>query len=187
MEWEMKQMGIGWEKCIGRWRENIWKYHLVCLLGCCILVYITLHFDIVSLKKLGKSFGTPAAFAGGLSFAYYFVREVYGKGKKNSWAVVAKGDVIWKRSIKSLRLLHPLVGILAFYLVFLHGIFLLMVLPDLRSSRVISGLVEGATAVFLLLSGSLLARKKVLRSYHRWMACFAVVLFLVHVYLKIKF
>lgn len=93
----------------------------------------------------------------------------------------------WKSGLKLLRLLHPLFGILAFYLVLLHGGLLLWAGTSLRSSRMVSGLAEGGLAVLLLLTGLWLTRQTALRRWHRSFAWIMLLLFLLHVYLKLRF
>ena len=177
----------GWENAIAGIKERAGLYHGVCILLCLMLFYMGVTGDVMPVKKLGKSLGTPAAVLGGLCFAYYLLRELFVRGRKRGWKLPAQVDSGWKSTLKVLRLLHPLLGIFMAYLVWLHGSLLLWAGVSLRSSRMVSGLAEGLLALFLLLSGSWLLRQKALRRWHRWVGCLAIVLFLVHVYVKIKF
>ncbi len=176
-----------WEKRIHWLRERLWLYQLLCVLLCGGIFYVGSNVDALPLKKLGKSLGAPAAYLGGACFAYYLLREGLVRGKRNHWNLSGTVESAWKRGLKLLRLLHPMLGILAFYLVLLHGGLLLWAGTSLRSSRMVSGLAEGGLAVLLLLTGLWLTRQTALRRWHRSFAWIMLLLFLLHVYLKLRF
>ena len=176
-----------WEKGVGWLRERIWLYHGLCIVFCGLIFYAGVSNAAMPVKKLGKSLGTPAAYLGGACLAYYLLRELFVRCKRNAWQLPIWLESFWKNVLKVLRLLHPLLGILAFYLVLLHGSLLLWAGAYLRSVRMVSGLTEGVLVFVLLISGGLLVRRAQLRKWHRFIAAAILLLFLVHLYIKLRF
>ena len=177
----------GWEKYVNALRQHMGIYHVVCILLCAGIFYSMMVGVTLPVKKLGKSLGTPAAVLGGFCLAYYLLRELLVRAKKAAWNLQPDLETLWKQVLKILRLLHPLLGVLAAYLVCLHGGLLLLAGSSLRSSRMAAGLMEACLVLFLLLTGHWLMKYRSLRCWHRWIAWLIVIVFLVHVYVKFRF
>ncbi len=180
-------METWWEAGLRRAKEQVGGYHILCILLCAGLVWAGLFFGTGSLKKLAKAFGKPAAILCGVCLFYYILREAFVKLKQGGNALSASMDSLLKRALKVLRLLHPLSGILAFYLVLLHGALMVAANVSLRTSRMLFGLIAGAVMLLLLVTGSSITKSRQFRQYHRLLAGIGVVCFLLHLYVKIQF
>lgn len=175
-----------WEAGLRRVKERVWWYHILCILVCAAIAWAGTA-GAMPLKKLAKSLGTPAAVFCGVCLVYYVLREIFVKLKKGQIAMAAVVDSFLKSALKVLRLAHPLVGILAFYLVLLHGTLMVAADVSLRTSRMAFGLIAGAAMLCLLITGGRLMKSRQLRQCHRLLAFAGVIFFLLHLYVKFKF
>ena len=65
-----------WEAGLRRVKERVWCYHILCILVCAVIAWAGTA-GAMPLKKLAKSFGTPAAVFCGVCLFYYVFREIF--------------------------------------------------------------------------------------------------------------
>ena len=97
------------------------------------------------------------------------------------------GSGFYRSLMKITALLHPVIALLAFLLLFLHGFFILGVIYRFAVDRtVFLGILALSALTVLLASGSVLKKKltrKQLRIFHFSAACLFLLLFLLHRFL----
>jgi len=138
--------------------------------------------------KAGKMLGSIAIAFAGLSFLYYLLRTLYMKTKQRKIILPLSVDKLMKAGITNFRIVHPLLGLIAFYTVLLHGYFMIF---DTSRSYFQSIIVFGILGFFILAAlmflGINMQKSKLFREYHREAALVFFVMYLCHIFLKFNF
>jgi len=115
---------------------------------------------IRNINQWAGDFGETAFTLGYVALLYYGVREAFVAVKKMQAPIPAWLDSLAKTAIPVLRLTHPLIGVLVFSVVLMHGYVMWQVLAAGNFSNPINtGLVAATILVAVALSGL----------YIRWM------------------
>jgi hypothetical protein len=151
--------------------------------------YLDFQYGTGSLHhKAGKMLGSIAITFAGLSLLYYLLRTLYMQTKQRKIILPLLVDKLLKAGITNFRIVHPLLGFIAFYTALLHGYFMLF---DTSRSYVQSIIVSGSFGLFILavlmILGINMQKNKLFREYHRKAALMFFIMYLCHILLKFDF
>jgi hypothetical protein len=136
------------------------------------------------IRNLGKSIGEVAFNFGFIAILYYGVRESFVKAKKAHVTIPDQFDSMVKYWITVLRLVHPMIGVLVFSFVLLHGYIMWQVWAAGNISLAIgTGLSAGSVLIAIAASGLYLRWKPQMMKFrvaHRFAGILFVVAFIVH-------
>ncbi len=136
------------------------------------------------IGKLGESIGKTAFFLGFVAALYYGVRNVFVTLRKMHAPIPAWLDSLVKYWITVLRLAHPLVGVLVFAVVLLHGYILWQIWAAGNFNYAVdTGLLAAAILLVVAMSGLFIRRMPQLsrlRQVHRFVGILFVLSFVIH-------
>jgi hypothetical protein len=136
------------------------------------------------IGKLGESVGKAAFVLGFVATLYYGVRDAFATARKMKAPIPAWLDVRAKYWISVLRLAHPLLGVLVFSIVTLHGYIMWQIWAGGNFSFAVdSGLMAAAILVMVACSGLFirwLPKLTKLRYVHRLVGILFVLSFVIH-------
>lgn len=136
------------------------------------------------IGKLGESVGKAAFTLGFIATLYYGVRDVFVTLRKLKAPIPAWLDSMVKYWITVLRLMHPLLGVLVFSVVLLHGYVIWQIWAAGNFSYAVdTGLMAAAILVVVAVSGMFvrwLPKLTKLRYVHRLVGILFVLSFVIH-------
>ncbi|HWR28664.1 MAG TPA: hypothetical protein VN631_02420 [Negativicutes bacterium] len=136
------------------------------------------------IGKVGESIGETAFFLGFVATLYYGVRDAFVTARKMHAPIPAWLDSLAKYWITVLRLAHPLLGVLVFSVVLLHGYVMWQIWAAGNFSFAVeTGLTAAAIMVMVALSGLFIRwmpKLTKLRYVHRLVGILFVLSFIVH-------
>ncbi len=173
------------EKNISNVRNHLLEFNLISLFLCAISFYFIDTYMTVNLshllREIGKAFGSIAAVCAGICLSYYIFREIYvHNGKSLSTSI----NNIAKKLLTILRLSHPILGILMFYLIVLHGSTMVLSESKYWASIFIFGIITAAISFLLMIIGMNINKSKALRQYHKILSFFFIIGYLGHIFLR---
>lgn len=136
------------------------------------------------IGKLGESIGKAAFVLGFVATLYYGVRDSFVTARKMHAPIPPWLDSLVKYWITVLRLAHPLLGVLVFSVVLLHGYVMWRIWAAGNFSFAVeTGLVAAAVLIVVTLSGLFIRwmpKLTKLRYVHRLVGIVFVLSFVVH-------
>ena len=136
------------------------------------------------IGKLGESIGKAAFILGFVATLYYGVRDVFVTLRKMQTPIPAWLEGMVKYWITVLRLAHPLLGVLVFSIVLLHGYIIWQIWAAGNFSYAVdTGLMAAAILVMVAVSGLFvrwLPKLTKLRYVHRLVGILFVLSFVIH-------
>ncbi len=136
------------------------------------------------IGKLGESIGKAAFFLGFVATLYYGVRDVFVTLRKMHAPMPVWLDSIVKYWITVLRLMHPLLGVLVFSVVLLHGYVIWQIWAAGNFNYAVdTGLMAAAILVMVAVSGLFvrwMPKLTKLRYVHRLVGILFVLSFVIH-------
>lgn len=173
------------EKKISIIRNHLVTFNFISLFLCVISFYFIDNYIIIKsshlLRGFGKSLGSIAAVCGGICLSYYIFREIYISNRKSLSNSI---NDIMKKTLTLLRLSHPVLGILMFYLIILHGS--TMVISDKKSAESIFlfGIISAVISFLLMIIGININKSKYFRQYHKVLSIFFIISYLGHIFIR---
>lgn len=136
------------------------------------------------IGKFGEGLGETAFTLGIVATLYYGVRDVFASAKKLHVQIPVWLDSLVKYWITVLRLAHPLLGVLVFSIVFLHGYVMWRIWSAGHFNYAVeTGLLAAAILVVVATSGLFIRwmpKQVKLRHVHRLVGILFVLSFMVH-------
>jgi len=136
------------------------------------------------IDKLGESVGKTAFVLGFVATLYYGVRDAFVTARKMHVPIPARVDALAKYWITVLRLAHPLLGVVVFSVVLLHGYVMWRIWAGGNFSYAIeTGLMAAAILSVVAVSGLCvrwLPKVTHLRHVHRIVGILFVLSFVIH-------
>ena len=143
--------------------------------------------SMISFERIGKfgdSVGKTAFMLGFVATLYYGVRDSFVTARKMHVPISAKVDSFVKYWITVLRLAHPLLGVLVFSVVLLHGYIMWRIWAGGHFNfEVETGLMAAAILVVVAVSGLFvrwMPKLTKLRYVHRLVGLLFVLSFVIH-------
>jgi hypothetical protein len=173
------------EKNLTKMQQQLLLLNLF-FVGLTLLLFYIFSTDqmLTQLKKTALFFGNLAAIAGGISFFYYILREVFVKFKRKNNISQNLGTSI-RKWIVILRLGHPILGVMMFYFLFLHVSLLNLKGIDYATSIVLFGVISVVILSIMCFLGLNMKRHLLYRKYHRILAVVLLGSYLGHLFIKI--
>lgn len=177
------------ENKIGNIKEHILLFNTACLSICLVCFYLETRYigsfnDQPLWRHIGGALGEIGVFCIAICFCYYLLREVYIRNRKRKGFFLFLEEGTIKEWLRVLRLVHPLVGVIMFYVILFHGINMLEQERAYPSSVYIFGIVAVIFSFILMLIGININRSIIFRQYHRVLSAVLILAVLGHVFLR---
>jgi hypothetical protein len=142
---------------------------------------------IRSASGIGKMTGSVALLVGGVVYLYYVLREAFVQSKRKNISFHAKLGNSIKKSIQIIRYIHPICGLLVFFLVLGHTYILWYVVGKIAPRVIYSGLFALISLALVTAMGIYIVYKPKylqMRKYHRILTGLLILFVVMHLIVR---